>query len=148
MLDAMRIAAGVVALAACTYQAPPYGQCGDDTGCAAGELCARSGQCLAPAELAPPIALAWTFHGARADAVSCARYPMLQLVLISDNGDPNLALADIPCAAPLVLDRVPRHLRYIELGIAGHPVPARFPDPYWDSRFVGEASSLTFALAP
>jgi hypothetical protein len=146
----MRSLAALPLLAACFARPAVYGECSTDAQCKGGDVCARTGVCLAPSALAPPVALAWTFHGQPADATWCAQFPKMDLVLTSDNGDPDLFLRDLPCmSSGMTLDRVPLHLPYFELGVASAPLPSRLPDPSWDSRYVAPGSaSVTFALAP
>jgi hypothetical protein len=140
-----------LALAACSFAKPAvYGECSSDHDCKGGDVCARTGDCLAPTALAPPITVSWTFHGGPADAAWCAQYPTMTLQLTSDNGDPNLLVHDLPCmSSGVALDRIPIHLPYFALGIASAPLPARYPDPNWDSRYVAPGTTtVTFALEP
>jgi hypothetical protein len=141
----------VIAVAGCNFAKPiAYGACSSDSECASGTVCARTGDCVAPRELAPAIAITWTFHGEPADATWCAQFPAADLVLTSDDGNPDLIVRDLPCStAGVVLDRIPRDLPFFQLGISGTPMPARLPDPNWDAHYVAPGTThIAFALAP
>ena len=146
----LRLRWSLVLLPACFARPAVYGECSSDAQCRGGDVCARTGDCLAPSALAPPVALAWTFHGESADAVWCAQFPRLDLILTSDNGDPDLFVRDLPCTSSgTPLDRIPVHLPYFQLGIASAPLPSHYPDPSWDSHYVAPGTtSVTFALTP
>lgn len=122
-------------LASCTgNQARVYGTCSSDEACGAGEVCTRSGECLAPSDVSPPVTFQWTINDQVPDATTCAPHPKLHLVLGSENGDdPDLTL-EVPCTAGagLVLDRI--HLLWWA-GLGPADVPAPQPEPNdvgWD----------------
>lgn len=117
------------------YEPPVYGVCSSDSDCG-GDVCSRSGECLAASALAPPMTFSWTLNGAVPNTALCAPHPIMHLVLISDDGaDPSLTLK-VPCAygAGLVLDRIPLHLLWAaDLGPANVPDPESFPNTVgWD----------------
>src|SRR3569623_3814817 len=121
------------------YQPPVYGVCSSDSECG-GEVCSRSGECLAPSALAPPMMFSWTIDGAVPNTALCAHHPIMDLVLISDDGaDPSLTL-EVPCVygAGLVLDRIPLQLLWAaDLGPANVPSPEGEPnDVGWDAELL------------
>jgi hypothetical protein len=87
-------------------------QCGDD-------VCARSGECLAPSSVRQ-VQVRWTMNGAAADATSCAAHPNLFLQFNGPDYGDVLRFAPVPCkAGSFFVDRLPRRYQQVELGPEG-----------------------------
>ena len=128
----------VACLAACGSDEPQYGVCSSDAECG-GDVCARSGECVSASDIVPPMTVRWLINGEQANTARCGPHPLMHVVLIADDGAPDLTLT-APCTlgAGLVIDRIPTHLLWgVDVG------PAEFADPEsepndvgWNGRYV------------
>jgi hypothetical protein len=113
----------LAALAAClagcpmTTTGPGGGDCTTDSQCG-GEVCARSGECLARSEVRS-VTVKWTVKGEAANATTCT-HPDLYLQFDgADYGD-TLGFAPVPCKqGQFFVDKLPKRYLQVELGVEG-----------------------------
>lgn len=87
-------------------------QCGDD-------VCARSGECLAPSNVRQ-VQIRWTMNGEAADSATCAAHPNLFLQFIGPDYGDTLHYAPVVCSqGSFFVDRLPRRYQQVELGVEG-----------------------------
>jgi hypothetical protein len=97
-------------------------KCTNDTSCGSGQVCARDGECLAPADVWS-LKVTWTVNGMPASATTCAHAPDLELDFEDfDLGD-TFGYAPVPCAAgQFTIDKLPRRFDQVDLGTGGRYV--------------------------
>lgn len=132
----MRAALAVtLALAGCMQTEPPPGDygsgggpiggimCNVDTDCGSGQVCARTGECLAPSEVRT-VHVTWTIGGAPANATTCASSPDLELDLPASDGS-WWGWAPVPCnEGKFTVDKLPTWFTEADLQVQGDPSSA------------------------
>ena len=92
------------------------GRCRSDGACSSGDLCARDGTCLSPAQIYPAHVM-WTLSGQPAGKTACDASPDLEIGFYTDSGDGYLGYAPVPCiAGKFTVDKLPRTYRRVRLG--------------------------------
>jgi hypothetical protein len=109
----------VAGLSACSLSSSGTGgecvndqQCGDD-------VCARSGECLAPSSVRQ-VVVKWTMNGATADSATCAEHPNLSIQFNGSEYSDMLRFAPVPCrSGSFFVDHLPKRYVQVELGVEG-----------------------------
>ena len=97
---------------------PPHPGCESDASCSSGQVCARTGACLAPDQVRA-IHVSWTVSGMPASSTSCASAPDLQIELDSTSGSAHLAYLPLPCVeGRFSVDKAPISIDKVSLGRA------------------------------
>lgn len=87
-------------------------QCGDD-------VCARSGECIAHANVRS-VTVKWTVDGVAAATDSCAAHPDLFLQFDGTEYGDSLRFAPVPCKeGSFFVDKLPTRYGQVELGVEG-----------------------------
>ena len=92
--------------------------CRDEADCAAGELCARTGECVDEAE-ALRVVVSWTVGGQRPgpdDPAPCAAIGELEVLFHDRSGGPEESFRPVPCTLGRVTyDVMPARLDRVEI---------------------------------
>ncbi|HTR52157.1 MAG TPA: hypothetical protein VMJ10_15695 [Kofleriaceae bacterium] len=96
-----------------------YG-CQADTDCAAGEVCARTYECLPPTEVRT-VHISWTLEGQPASQSTCSTSPDLEIDFEYDGGG-WWGWAPVPCVEGVfTIDKMPTYDNDVAISIDGDP---------------------------
>jgi hypothetical protein len=95
---------------------PGAPMCTADTDCSTGQVCARTGECLATSEVYT-VHVTWTLLGQPASQTSCASSPDLAIYFNAPNNG-YWGYAPVPCAeGKFTVDKLPTWFNEVQLGL-------------------------------
>jgi hypothetical protein len=135
------IAALVLGLAGCF--APSEYDCDLDSECSGGDVCARTHECLAPAEVRG-VRVRWAIGTAPDVAAACAQIALTDLTIVysTSDGVSPLTYTPVPCAGgSFFIDKLP--LRFDRVELSGSDAAGV---QYFGTTAIGTDPEYTIAL--
>lgn len=104
-----------VLLVGCTLS-PRGDRCSSDASCTGGDVCTRSGDCLAPSEVRA-VRVTWLVSGKTPDEATCAPHPDLRIEVYPEDERDRVDYAPVPCVVGLfTIDKLPATFDRVWLG--------------------------------
>jgi len=128
---------GTLALSACTSN--DGAECRVDADCGGG-VCARNGECSAPADVRA-VTVDWTIRGEAASPETCSRSPDLYIDFLADTAADLWSYDPAPCqAGRFFVDKLPRRFDRVEIG--------NLDETWYEIDAIGPDGTVTLDLMP